>query len=633
MQYNVTFEKGFDELYTNYSSDPNGLKLLELEGISPEKIDVGAMSHKYFTQRLADTSVDMNANANEELSANNYQAEVTKGLLKLEGYYLLWKYTKKRFGLARANRAMKAIWDGILYFHDASGHGIQVPYCFAYSTTPIMLEGRPYGQLHSAPPKRSDSFVAQVIETTMDLSQEFVGAVAPSDFLVNLCYYLKKEGIDPDSEEGADYIINQWQKFVHVMNNKFRVSGQSPFTNISVFDRANISKIFEHTYFPDGTQVDTEYTMKVQKLVAGFFSNGDPSTNLPYRFPVMTTNMSVDENRNPLDEDFLKFVAKTNITKGVYNIYANEGNKIAMCCRFINDMERMGYRADSFGNGGLNIGSHRIVTINYARLALDSNNMTEFWDLLKERLELCRDLLIVHREEILQRRVNAGFLKFFKPLHWFDMKMLFSTIGINGLYEMCHFMGTEITEDDGAELVEDVLLFTEKMALQFTKECGYSFNTEEIPGESTAVIFANKDRMKYGKEQPFKLYSNQYLPVIADVSPVERVKLSGRFMNIVSGGGIVHLNVQDQIKNEEVMEKLIRMTLKAGVPHFAINYGFGTCEHGHTCVVGNGTTCPICGGKIEDWLTRIIGYFTKISSWGDVRKNYEYPRRKFKIVE
>ncbi|MBC9786664.1 anaerobic ribonucleoside-triphosphate reductase, partial [Heliobacterium chlorum] len=167
MKISLTFEPGFDTLYQKFAKDPVGLKMLELEGISPNKVDVGQMSHDYFTKRLADASVDQNANSNEELSANNYQAEVTKGILKLEGYYLLWRYSKKRFGLHRANKLISAIWRGELYFHDSSGQGIQIPYCFAFSTANLMAEGRPYGQLRSLPPKRSDSFMAQVTEVVM----------------------------------------------------------------------------------------------------------------------------------------------------------------------------------------------------------------------------------------------------------------------------------------------------------------------------------------------------------------------------------------------------------------------------------------------------------------------------------
>ncbi|ACV62724.1 Oxygen-sensitive ribonucleoside-triphosphate reductase-like protein [Desulfofarcimen acetoxidans DSM 771] len=630
MKLSATFEPGFDKLYSKFASDPVGLQLLDIEGISPRKVDVGQMSHDYFTKRLADASVDVNANANEELSANNYQAEVTKGILKLEGYYLLWRYSKKRFGIRRANELIKAIWDGELYFHDASGHGVILPYCFAYSTANLMVEGRKYGQLHSLPPKRSDSFVAQVIETTMDLSQEFVGAVAPGDFIVNLCWYLEREAVDPWASEGRKYIENQWQKFVHVMNNKFRVSGQSPFTNVSIFDKENLRKLFADYHYPDGSEINLHYIMEVQKIVAESFSKGEPATGLPYRFPVMTVNLSVDKNRVPLDSDFLDFVARTNTGLGVYNIYANEGSKIAMCCRFVNDTERMSYRADSFGNGGVNIGSHRVVTINLPRIALEAKGIDDFYQILDKREKMARDLLLVHREEILQRRVRRGFLKFFEPLTWFKLDMLFSTIGIHGQYEMCHFMGLPMESRQGQEFTENVLKRIDQFAVDFSLETGHSFNTEEIPAESTAVSLAKKDQLIFGiNKQPFALYSNQYIPLIADMGAIDRIKLTGQFMKHVSGGGILHLNVQDRITNPETMKKLILMSLKEGVEHFAINYGFGVCGNGHTTVVGNGRTCLICGGPIQDYLTRVIGYFSKVSAWGEVRKDYEFGRRNF----
>ncbi|MTV50031.1 anaerobic ribonucleoside-triphosphate reductase [Heliobacillus mobilis] len=633
MKISLTFEPGFDTLYQKFSKDPIGLKMLELEGISPNKVDVGQMSHDYFTKRLADASVDQNANSNEELSANNYQAEVTKGILKLEGYYLLWRYSKKRFGLHRANKLISAIWRGELYFHDSSGQGIQIPYCFAFSTANLMVEGRPYGQLQSLPPKRSDSFMAQVTEVVMDLSQEFAGAVAPGDLIVNLAWYLKQEARNPEREEDRDYIVNLWQKFVHVANNKFRTSGQSPFSNVSIFDRENLKKLFSEYRYPDGSEVDVEYVMQIQKIIAEFFANGDPATGLPYRFPVMTANLCVDENRQPLDEDFLEFISQINVKLGVLNIYANEGSKIAMCCRYVNDTERMSYRADSFGNGGLNIGSHRVVTINFPRLALDASDEKHFFTLLERRAQMAKDLLLVHREEILRRRVEKGFLKFFKPLGWFSLDMLFSTIGIHGQYEMCEFMGMPMESEEGQSFTEKVLKKTEEYAIDFSQETGHSFNTEEIPAESTAVTLAKKDRLIYRKLQPFELYSNQYVPLIADMGTTDRIHLTGRFMKHVSGGGILHLNVQERITDPTIMKKLILISLSEGVEHFAINYGFGVCASGHTSIVGTGNNCPICGQPIVDYMTRVIGYFTKVSSWGDVRKNYEYPKRKFNELQ
>ncbi len=951
MNIKITFEPEFDALYKEVLSEYP--ELLEIDGISPYKVDVGQMSHDYFTSRLADISVDENANANEEKSANNYQAEVTKGILKIEGYYLLWRYAKKRFNVDYANKLIKSIWSGDLYFHDASGHGIQIPYCFAFSTTNIMLEGRPYGQLHSLPPKRADSFIAQVIETTMDLSQEFAGAIAPSDMLVNYSYFAKKEGLTDKQ------ILNDLQKFVHVMNNKFRVSGQSPFVNISLFDRPNLEKVFEYTVFPDGSKPDFDSITHIQKLFGTWFSKGDPVTKLPYRFPIVTINLHVNEQREIQDKDFLEWASQVNIEKGSFNIYINEGNKIATCCRLSNDFTQA--RADSFGNGGLNIGcyddktevltengwkffkdlndedkictlnpenkniefhkptsrmssyyngemhhykhqsldllvtpnhnmsvfsrktgkhnliqskdlgtgynmlrngatnqrpnkeyitigskeynydtfmkflglyigdgsvysdkeearkrayeisfcvikerkiieirqtlsdlgvkfnehknregikfviynkdifeflhplkdaknkyiprfilkeagsrnlrkllegllfsdgtdgsngvwyytsskqlkddvvemcallglmtntfyrerctmfpdgrevrgacyeikilktprikrlskyrnktiykgmiycvevpnhilmvrrndtvawcgnSHRVVTVNLPRIAIEADgDEVKFFNLLEERLNSAKDLLLIHREEILKRRVKSGFLKFFEPLKWFNLDMLFSTFGIIGVYEACHYMGLPMETEEGQNFAKDVLAHIEKYAQRISQEKSYSFNVEEIPGESTAPALAKKDAIMYGNKIP--LYSNQYLPLTADVDPITRIKLTGQFMRYLSGGGILHYNVQDKITDPGIMRKLIELAVKEGVEHFAINYGFGICENGHTSPVGTGKICPLCNGNITDWFTRVIGYFTKISSWNEVRKTVDYPNRKF----
>lgn len=228
LQVAMSLEPGFVELYNKYAKDYKLVRYLEIDGISPDKLDVALMSKNYFTSRMADVSIDTNANANESMSPNSYAAQIVKGLGKLEGYNLLWRYSSRRYGKVFADEAMEHIWQGKLYFHDASGVGLQIPYCLAFSTSHIMLEGRPYGQLRSLPPKRSDSFIAQVIEVVMDMSQDHAGAISPADMIANYCYFLRKEGYDPDDEGDSKYILNQLQKFVHVVNNKFRMASESP---------------------------------------------------------------------------------------------------------------------------------------------------------------------------------------------------------------------------------------------------------------------------------------------------------------------------------------------------------------------------------------------------------------------
>jgi anaerobic ribonucleoside-triphosphate reductase len=312
MLENLSFDQDFKDIYARYNNDVLLKQLLTLDGISPDKIDVASMSKKYFTNRLADVSVDQNANANEEISPNNYQAEVSKGELKLNGYYLLWKKTKEMFGTETANRIINRIWIKDVYFHDASSHGIQTIYCVAFSTFNLLIDGRPYGQLHSLKPKRADSFMAQAIETIMDMSNTVMGAVAPADLIVNYAYFAKKESdniielieslqnntinatdmykiLALATEQTEEYVadafkesnnkeelakcllknkfINSFQKLVHIVNNKYRVSGQSPFVNISLYCRNTLRNLFEHILFPDGSEIDIEFTMWIHKMV------------------------------------------------------------------------------------------------------------------------------------------------------------------------------------------------------------------------------------------------------------------------------------------------------------------------------------------------------------------------------
>lgn len=625
MRIDTTFNDEFDNWYNTFGQNEKGRVLLDIEGISRRCLDVGGMSHAYFTEKFADVTIDSNANAGEDISPNNYGAEIVKGIQKVEGYYLLYRYAIRRFGEARANEMLSSIVKGDVYFHDASGVGIQEVYCTSVSTTPIMLEGRPYGPLYSIPPKRADSFMAQCIEYLMDLSQQFAGAVALGDLIVNYAWYARREGLDDKA------IVNDFQKFVHVTNNTFRVAGQSPFSNISVFDMPNLRKLFEYHRYPDGSEVDYDYVMHIQKIFSEWFSKGDPVSKLPYRFPIVTMNICCDENKDVMDPEFLDFVAKVNLENGCFNIYINEGNKIASCCRLVNNLERMTFRADTFGNGGMNIGSTRVVTLNLPRLAIKAKGDREkLFRGLDEALVLARDLLITHREDIIERRINAEFLKFFSPLKWLDVRRYFSTFGIIGIYEMNKLMGMDVRSEEGEAFTLEVLRYIEDFAIRTSKDTGYSFNVEEIPGESVAGKLCQKDKVIFGEEHvPFKLYSNQYIPVIENVPLPERITTTGKFMEVLSGGGILHLNMQDRITDQAVMRKLILFAVNNGVGHMAVNYGFGTCENGHTTICGNATKCPVCGSKIVDHVTRVIGYFSHVSNWGGVRREYEFPRRVF----
>lgn len=622
LKTDVTLDDEFERLFQNLGKRPDTRELLKLTGLGRDELDIGHMSHSYFKSHWNRKQIDQNANG-FNTGPINYGLEIAKPGMKLLGIYLLHRYTRKEFDSAYADRLIKGIIKGDYYFHDASGVGIQMPYCFAYSTHWLIGNGIPWGQLKSLPPKRASSFISQVAELTMEMSQNFAGAIAPSDTLVAYSYFAEKEGLTPKE------IVNDLQSLVHILNKQFRPGGQSPFTNISIFDRPNLERMFGDLIYPDGSKPNFKYVMRIQALFLEWFCKGDPSDGLPYRFPIATVNFQVNSEKIIQDREFLHLIAESNLENGCLNIFSGEGSKMAMCCRYINDPARMReIKSDTFGNGGLNIGSHRVVTINLPRIGYRAKgNWEEFYDILDLKMSETRDLLLVHRNRILTKRISQGFLHLFNE-GLMTLNQMFSTFGFVGIKETLDAMGESIYTLEGQQHALQILKFIDNTAAEYSSEHGVAFNIEQTPAEGAAIKLVEKDKILYPDDVKTDLYSNQFFPLIEEIELFKMITGTGKLMDTVSGGAILHINLSEKIKNKDIMMKLIEFTVKSGVNHFAVNYGFSVCEEGHVTIGEPVETCPECGSPITEHLTRIVGYFVPISSWGS-REKRDFHKRKW----
>ena len=650
----MSLVKEFEDLYNSYADSDNEdkRKILEIEGISRRHLDIGIQSEDFFKHKLSDISSDSNSNYMENINPTVYRTHTTNGQMKLLGYHMLWYYAKKRYGLEWANKAISMIWDGDFYFHDAHGLRIQMPYCWAFSLDKLVFEGRPYGSSPNIPPKHKKSFLSQVDKLISDLSKQFAGATAPSDLFLWYSWYLTKWLKEESSVRSRDWvahkelikeeIIQDMQGLIYLFNEPGRAEGEPPFTNISIYDPIGLKNLFGHIVFPDHTKPDFDFIMFIQKTFCEWFSYGDPITGFPYRFPVVTINVTVDSHHNIMNEEFGKWVAHVDRRMGNFNLHFGSKSKIAMCCRYENDLNDMDLSPDSFGNGGVNIGSHRVVTPNFVRAAIKSNgNMNKFIDYCDELIDIAGKLLHIHRVDILQKRIERtpNYLQFFGSVGWFSLDNMFSTIGLTGVYEVCKYMGFDIVDDDGTEFTIDFMSYLSDKIAELRDEYGCTFNIEEIPGEQACVTLVNKDHIMINSDDIInsdirdefmncKLYSNQYIPLISKADIVTRLDLSGRFMNIITGGGIAHINCEGQIDTDEKMYEIIKFGAKSGVPHFAICYRFGKCDEHPAVIVGqNKTKCPVCGKPITHTRARVIGYFSDEHNWNPVRQEFDAPYR------
>jgi len=622
--------------------------ILRIHGLHKDNFDFIKNIETIINNQLNDVSIDSNSNKNEK-TIEGINQECFAASKKAIGYDYLFRTMKDLYGETEANRLMGEMLDFSLGLADSTN--ILKNYCYSLDASKIVTIGRDFGQLHSKPCKRVSSYISALCETVHQMSSHLAGALAIGSFFLDvghLCIY--KEKIDArdlkTSKKTRKHIENEFQQFVHSVNFLSR-NGESPFTNISLFDRIKLRKLIEEMnwYFPlDELDINipksldeqekkefcydyiVEYIMELQDIFLDFFDEGDPCQNgLQYRFPVVTLNFSKKKWGDRLlieDERFLKNICRREVYR--YNIFVSEGEKIASCCRLISDKEMLDYAAhvNGFGGSGISLGSHRVVTINFMRLALEAKSAEEFYKIFDQRIVDCAKILKSHKE--LLKKLNEKGLQPFIKNGWINMNRLFSTIGILGIYEATKLYKEKF--GNGKDVEGEMLIYLNKRARELSEEYKILINLEAIPAESFAVRLVEADKLIFGdKNIPYVMLTNQWVPLWEDVSIWEKMEIDGKYNKMITGGGIVHSTIGEKVTSIQA-EKIIRYAVTSGCEHFALNAIYSICEKGHV-LFGKKEICDECKGKITEWMTRVVGFFTPVSSWNKTRREWEFPKR------
>lgn len=146
-------------------------------------------------------------------------------------------------------------------------------------------------------------------------------------------------------------------------------------------------------------------------------------------------------------------------------------------------------------------------------------------------------------------------------------------------------------------------------------------------GENMSIKMAQKDTL-LGYNDTYEIYSNQFIPLITNADMLDRIKLQGKFDKHFSGGAICHINVDTKIDDIDAIYNLILTAGKMGVVYWAINYNIQECDNGHLSV-GKSEKCSVCGSKVINNYTRVVGFLTNTKNWHKVRRTVDYPNRQF----
>ena len=545
----------------------------------------------------------------------------------------------------------------IIYTHDEASTSVLKQYCMAVSLYPLMLEG--VGNIDGVtpgPPNDLQSFSGQVTNLIFLLSSQCKGAVAVGSYFIALNYYIIAEYGEKwyekldcicTSEHSLikrtieDSILKAFKQFVWGINQPAgNRSYQSPFTNVSYYDRTYFESLFGEFYYPDGTKPEWSAIDTLQRLFMSWFNKLRLKQVLT--FPVETFAM-VHDGKDIIDKEYKDLCAEMYAQGHSFFTYISDSaDSLASCCRLRNELAENTFSPTS-GMTGVKTGSCNVITLNINRIVQDCirENCTNPEDIIQIYSEFKESIHNGIRESLINilERVYKYHITYKTMLYeWEEKKMfassnggyinikdLYSTIGLNGLNEAAEFLGLKVSNNPEyfkfLQLILGTIKEQNKLHSIHDKKRPFLFNSEVVPAESLGGKNYKWDKADgYWIPEDRNLYNSYFYNAHDDTSVLDKFILHGRqTYQYTDGGSAAHINLEEHLSKKQYLH-LIDFAIEQGTNYFTFNIPNSKCEDCGHIVKAPIKACPKCGSEHITQYTRIIGYLRPITAFGKDRK-------------
>ena len=211
-----------------------------------------------------------------------------------------------------------------------------------------------------------------------------------------------------------------------------------------------------------------------------------------------------------------------------------------------------------------------IVSINLPQIAIIADgDENKFWNLLDERLELCKEALMCRHYALL------GITSDISPIHWkygaiARLKkgekiddLLYGgyssiSLGYIGIYEMTELMkGMSHSQEEGKRFALNVMRHLKDIVDRWKKETNIGFSLYGTPENMICYKFAKIDKERFGtiKNVTDKgYYTNSYhIDIREKINLFDKLKLESEYQSLSTGGAISYVEVSD-INDDELKE-------------------------------------------------------------------------------
>ena len=277
-----------------------------------------------------------------------------------------------------------------------------------------------------------------------------------------------------------------------------------------------------------------------------------------------------------------------------------------------------------------------VVTLNLVDIACSSGgDMTKFWKIFDERLDLCHRALICRHNRLMGTLSDAapilwqhGALARLKKGEKID-KLLFDgystiSLGYAGLYECTKYMtGKSHTEKEGKPFALKVMQYMNDACTKWKNEENIDYSIYGTPLESTTYKFAKCLQKRFGviKGVTDKNYiTNSYhVHVTEKIDAFTKLKFESEFQALSPGGAISYVEVPNMQDNIPAVLQVMKFIYE-NIMYAELNTKSDYCQvcgyDGEIRIVENEDgkliwRCPNCGNEDQDKMNvarRTCGY-------------------------
>ena len=629
---------------------------------------------QYISASNASSGSKYDANANvENKNIVTLGQELHKGKNIQQNRYIMHNKIKSLYTKKLADQYIKDLESHVLYKHDESGTP-GYPYCVAITMYPFLVDGLRMLGGQSVAPTDLKSFCGEFINLVYSVSSQFMGAVATPEFLMYMDYFIRKDYgddyltiLDKQVELNRkgrtleQVIENCFQQVVHSMNMPAGNRGyQNVFWNVGYFDKNYFNGVFGDFKFPDGTAPKWETLSWLQKKFMKWFN--EERTKYILTFPVETMAMLTD-GHDIVDKEYADFTAEMWAEGHSFFCYLSDSpDSLSSCCRLRNSLkdvedEEHNHTTHQFSMGTASVatGSKSVMTINLNRVIQNATrkflkdkenyelekgkqyfvsnigeHKTELYEYISNAITEITERVHKYQRafnEIIKDFYNAQMLDVYSA-GFISLKKQYLTVGVNGLTDAAEFLGIEPNLNDEYEEFVNLILETINKSNKKDKTRDCMYNTEFVPGENLSNKNYNWDKKDgYFVSPKHIMYSSYFFnPEDTSLSILDKMKLHGNsFVKYLDGGQAAHLNINEHLSFEQYRQ-LLKVASEYGCSYFTYNCKNSVCNDCGYISKDTLDTCPKCGSKNIDYLTRIIGYLSRVSSFAEARQAEEKMR-------